>query len=446
MILIGENNDMKWLVKTYFSNPHRNINLIKGDILLTQDQYNDSLFYVESGKLSGTVSNARETQEIFRVFPGSFIGLHSFFSGTCKSISTVHALKDSVIYYLKRDDPVVPHKGRITLEEQFMPVVVLDLIKRQRSELNLFKEKEAANAQFLEREKQISLGKMAAGVAHELNNAVSVLFSNANWLIEKIALYWKTPKEAAIFETGLLSGRQLDTREKREIQKMWENKHKLSSSAAKAIAQTGIPENSVLALIDNPEKEAEWFKTLWEIGASLNDMRTASQHATHVVKSVKLLGTSNTQREKLNLNESIENAMALLQQKMKNINLEVHLKQLPLFEANMGEMVQVWLNLIKNAVEALNSSKTDNPSITISTGFKSDYILVEIFDNGPGIPENLQKAIFEPDVTTKKSGLSFGLGLGLSIVKKIITSLDGNIKLKSSEKGTSFKIYLPLEN
>ena len=112
----------------------------------------------------------------------------------------------------------------------------------------------------------------------------------------------------------------------------------------------------------------------------------------------------------------------------------------------MGEMVQVWLNLTKNAVEALNSSHVENPEINISTSYKEKYILVEISDNGPGIPVELQKAIFEPDVSTKKSGLSFGLGLGLSIVKKIITSHEGNIKLSSSEKGTSFKIILPLEN
>lgn len=445
MINIDESKDLQWLVKTYFSNPECKISLEKGGVLLTQDQENDRLFYVVSGKLSGTVTNDKETHEIFRVFPGSFIGLHSFFSGSHKSLSTVHALKEAEVFYLKRDDKVVPHGNRITLEEQFMPVVVLDLIKRQSSELTLFKEKEIANARSLEREKQISLGKMAAGVAHELNNAVSVLFSNANWLIEKIAYYWKNQNEAAIFETGLLSGRHLGSREKRELQKMWQTKHKLSSSAAKALAQTGIPEYSVLALIDNPEKKAEWFRTLWEIGASLNDMRTAAKHATHVVKSVKLLGAQNTERENLNLNESIENALALLQQKLKNIHLETNLNQLPIIKANMGEMVQVWLNLTKNAVEALNQFKIENPEIIITTSFDPEYIYVEISDNGPGIPKVLQKAIFEPDVTTKRSGLSFGLGLGLSIVKKIITSHEGNIDLTSSDTGTSFKIKLPLE-
>ena len=65
---------------------------------------------------------------------------------------------------------------------------------------------------------------------------------------------------------------------------------------------------------------------------------------------------------------------------------------------------------------------------------------MEIADNGPGIPLQLQKEIFEPDVTTKRSGLSFGLGLGLSIVKKIVTGHEGNIHISSSEKGTSFKI------
>jgi hypothetical protein len=446
MIALEKNSDMEWLVDTYFSNPQRKIFLKKGDILLKQSQYNDRLFYILSGKLSGTVKNEKDTQEIFRSFPGSFIGLHSFFSGSFKSIATVQAITDAEVVYIEKKMKVVPYQNRLTLDEQFMPVVVLDLVKRQQSELNLFKEKEATNARFLEREKQISLGKMAAGIAHELNNAVAVLFSNANWLIEKIAFYWKDQKEAAIFETGLLAGRNLGSREKRELQKLWETRHKLTADEAKALAQTGISEQAILALTDTPGKNAQWIKNLWEIGASLNDMRTAARHAAHVVKSVRLLGAQNTEREMLNINESIDNALALLQHKLKPIVLEKDLSQLPLIKANMGEMVQIWLNLIKNSIEALTSSNKANPQIKISAKFINQMIEVEIRDNGPGIPEELQQAIFEPDVTTKKSGLSFGLGLGLAIVKKIVSGHNGKIDLETSANGSSFKIYLPAEN
>ena len=446
MIELSGNEDYKWIINTYFSNDKRKIILKKGDLLLEQGQYNNRLFYLRSGKLSGTIKEeGHNEQEIFRAFPGNFIGLHSFFSGSFNSISNVRAITDSEVVYMNNDDPPIPYKERTTLEQQFMPIVVLSLINRQQNELNLFKEKEATYKKLIEHEKQASLGKMAAGIAHELNNAVAVLFSSANWLIEKIAMYWHDQKEAAIFEAGLLSGRHLSSREKRELQKMWQTKHHLSSPAARALAQTGMPEKILLGFEKDLESKAEWINTLWEIGASLNDMRTASQHATHVVKSVKLLGVQNTTREQLNLNESIEDAMALLNQKLKGIQLDVRLGVLPIISANMGEMVQVWLNLVKNAMEALQSVKTENPTIIIKSVYKKDYIYVSVKDNGPGIPADLQQAIFEPDVTTKVSGMSFGLGLGLTIVQRIINSYNGKINLTSSGNGTTFEVILPVE-
>ncbi|KAA3610207.1 MAG: GHKL domain-containing protein [Calditrichaeota bacterium] len=447
MIPNVQSEDAKWVVETYFSNPERKISIKKGEVLLKEDQINNRLFLVLDGKFSGSVTDDKgNQQEAFRTFPGKYIGLHSFFSGSFTSIATVRAMSDSEVVFMERHDPVVPYKGRLTLEEQFMPIVVFGLVNRQQSELNLFKEKEATYKKLIEHEKQASLGKMAAGIAHELNNAVAVLFSSANWLIEKIAHTWQDQKETAIFEAGLLSGRHLSSREKRELQKMWQSKHSLSSTAAKALAQTGLPEQTLLRLNNNLEKSSERLNMLWEIGASLNDMRTASQHAKHVVKSVKLLGAKSTDRERLNINESIENALALLSTKVKTVNLEADLGQLPVFSANMGEMVQVWLNLTKNAIEALNSAKSADPKINVKSYGDTKKIYVEISDNGPGIPSELQKAIFEPDVTTKKTGMSFGLGLGLAIVKRIVSSYNGKVKLTSSESGSTFKISLPLEH
>lgn len=439
------NEDCRWIIETYFSNPERKIRVSRGELLLKQGQPNRRLFYALSGSLSGSIreENGAE-QEIFRVSSGSFLGLHSFFSGSFTSIFTVRAIEDSEVIYMDHDDRLIPYRGRRTLEEQFMPIVVLGLIQRQRSELKLFMEKEATYRKLIEREKQASLGKMAAGIAHELNNAVAVLFSSANWLSEKIAEYW-SDEEAALFQSGLQKGRRLSSREKRVLQTIWKNKYGLSDRAAKALAQTGLPEQEVMALHPDLEKDAERFNSLWEIGATLNDMSTAAQHSRHVVKSVKILGAQSTHAEMLDVNESIDNALSLLHQKLKTVTLELELAEVPQINANMGDLVQVWLNLVKNAIEALHAEKTENPLIKVVSGVHSDGISVRIVDNGPGIPEELQHAIFEPDVTTKVSGMSFGLGLGLSIVQKIVHGLGGTIHLNSSQSGTTFEIILPVE-
>ena len=315
-----------------------------------------------------------------------------------------------------------------------MPIVIVEMLKRQQNELSLFREKEE------------TLGQMAAGIAHELNNSVAVLYSSANWLLEKIAFYWQDQKESAIFEAGLLSGRHLSSKEKRDLQKIWQEKYKIDSSSAKALAQTGLPVDKILRLTDNPKKDAGRLSTLWEIGATLNDMRIAAQQSTHVVKSVKLLGAQTNRREELiDINETIENTLTLFFQKLKLIDLDTDLNELPYIMGNSGEFVQVWSNLIKNALEAMLSAKTKNPILKITSKVKNDQIVVKLQDNGPGIPEEIRESVFNPNVTTKISGMSFGLGLGLPIALRIVQSYSGDISFKSSSKGTDFKVIFPVE-
>ncbi len=446
-MISGNHEDYLWIIKTYFSDPARRRHIPAGEILLKQHQPNRKLYHLVSGSLSG--SNGEEDngaeQEIFRVSPGSFLGLPSFFSGSYISHFTVRAIEDSEVVFMDRDDPLIPYKGRTTFDEQFMPIVIMELIQRQRSELQLFTEKEATYLQLIEREKEASLGKMAAGLAHELNNAVAVLYSGTNWLAEKFSADWGGRDKSLPFHSGLEQGHRLSSREKRKLQSTWRNKHGLSDRAAKALAQTGLDVSALLALELDLEQEAERLHAFWEIGATLHDMQTAARHSRHVVKSVKILGTQNTQAETLNVNDSINNALSLLYQKLKPIRLELSLAQLPNITANMGDLVQIWLNLIKNAVEALSAAKTQNPAIKILSRKHKLGIAVRIIDNGPGIPVELQCPIFEPNVTTKNSGMSFGLGLGLSIVRKLVHNLNGTIYLSSSKSGTTFEIVLPAE-
>ncbi len=448
MINYTEDPDYRWLIETYFSRPDRIIGLNKGDILLEEGQPNTRLYLIREGHFTGYVTLASgEQQEKFRTSENVFLGLHSFFSGTYKSLTTVRALTAAEVVYVEKDDPVIPYKNKHTLAEQFMPFVVKEMVNRQENELSFFKEKQKALKQLLEREKLASLGHMAAGIAHELNNAVAVIYSNANWLIEKMAAYWREARETALFEAGLLKGRDLNSRQKRELQKVWQNKHKLDASAARALAQTGLPEEHIMQLGRNLQQDAHWIGNLWEIGATLNDMRRAAKQASHVVKSVKLLGAPHSERMPgLNINESIENALNLLRQKLTGITLELDLKEaLPPFNGNMGEFVQVWTNLVKNAIEAMKAARTENPHIKISSKSNRSSIHISISDNGPGIPPDIRKEIFEPNVTTKVSGMSFGLGLGLTIVKRIVTAYKGRISVKSSKEGTTFTVTIPME-
>lgn len=89
--------------------------------------------------------------------------------------------------------------------------------------------------------------------------------------------------------------------------------------------------------------------------------------------------------------------------------------------------------------------ETDKPEIEIQTRLSKQRILITIANNGPEIDETTRRKIFQPSFTTKKGGLSFGLGLGLSIVKRIVSGYGGNVALKSDSERTIFRIKLPIE-
>ncbi|MDG2664392.1 ATP-binding protein, partial [Vibrio parahaemolyticus] len=176
----------------------------------------------------------------------------------------------------------------------------------------------------------------------------------------------------------------------------------------------------------------------------LHDLRIASKHTVGIVRSVKQLGRTDIDLdEAININDSINRALALLQSDLRRVSVRFSPADLPAFIGSQTELVQVWVNILKNACDALG--ETEKPGIEIHTRESKGKILVTIANNGPEIDEATRRKIFRPNFTTKKGGLSFGLGLGLSIVKRIIAGYNGSIVVKSDSEKTIFRIKLPVE-
>jgi C4-dicarboxylate-specific signal transduction histidine kinase len=184
----------------------------------------------------------------------------------------------------------------------------------------------------------------------------------------------------------------------------------------------------------------------WELGATLNDMLVAADHATHVVRSIKTLGAQRSQREpNIDLNECIHEAITLLSSPLRRVQVELNLQvNLPPFTGNHGELVQVLVNIIQNAYESMIASRQPHPLLAVSSEVGEDAILIHIQDNGPGIPPEILPHIFEPSITTKTDGLSIGLGLGLTIVQRLVSSYDGSIDVVSEPGKTVFTLQFPL--
>lgn len=437
------------LIKAYFNQPERQFKIKAGETVFNQADFNDRLYWVKSGKLTGyfqqglEATEERKATKVFTATEDTFIGVHSFFAQTWKASSTVIAEEDSELAWIDKDTIAVEVDKFGPLTAQFTPVIVNELARRQmRASLEAV-EKEKAIQKLYTAEKMTTLGQLAAGIAHELNNAVGVLSSKTERLQDVIfeQLEELHPEASLFLDQGLMFGQNISSSEVRSRAKQIAKKYNLDRDTAKQLARA-IPTGDVpLHWLHDPQRAIKY----WGIGRDLHDMRLAAKHSVGIVKSVKQLGRNDTEsNELLDVNDSINKALSLLQSDLRRVNVTLSPAQLPLIRASATELVQIWVNIIKNACDAM--SGTTDAKIEIVTRVVKNKIIVAISNNGDEIDEITRRKIFQPNFTTKKGGLSFGLGLGLSIVQRIINGYGGSIAVKSEPEKTIFRIKLPVED
>lgn len=442
------NLNLTILISTYFSDPARRVRLEQGERLMTEAGYNDRLYFVLRGELEGYVGGEGEgdgPETLLLTFePGMFVGVFSYFSGTYVSSLTVKAAVESELAYIdSRQAPALLESGE-SLYEQFLPVVMADLAHRHHRAQEIALEKEQATRALIDSEKLVSLGQLAAGISHELNNALAVLQGNTVWLIDVLPTLLDDPVLAPFLARGMMKGRHLSSRDIRHRRKEIAALLKLPPALCETLAQTGMSDAELREVAPLLRERGEAAARYWELGANLHGMRIAADQASHVVRSVKSLGARHAREVvDLDVNDTLREAVALLQSPLRKITLDMGLNPLPMVRANKGELVQVWVNLIKNACESLVAAKTPAPTITVRSVAERGRISVRITDNGPGIDADIRERIFQPNVTTKVRGLSFGLGLGLTIVARLVADNGGTIAVESDPGETVFTVTLP---
>jgi len=437
---------LNWLYQRYFENTGNHLTLEKGDILLAQNQKNTRLFLVVKGKLVGYRDNGSgQMQEILRSSAGMFAGVHSFFSKTYKSYAEIFAQEKTELAYI--DAELFSEEELTRIGQDFVPVIVNELTSRQLLMQQVMIEKENAMKNLMQTEKMATLGQMAAGLAHELNNAIGVLKGNSEWLsdsIKKLLLTVDNQLSHDTFIHAVEQGQTISSSEARDKRESIEQILNVPSSLAKKLARLNLDDKTIKKSKNKTGQEWEKTYQLWEIGATLHDLLVAANHAGHVLNSVKQLAVAQQDRKEVDINQSIEESLILLKSLIRRVHVEKAFGEIPNIQGNNGELVQIWVNIIKNGCESMLSSKTPEPVLHVTTKKHRQNIIIKITDNGPGIPEHLKKKIFQPNVTTKKGGLSFGLGLGLSIVQRLVESYQGKIQVSSVPGNTTFTISLPI--
>ncbi|MCE2595429.1 cyclic nucleotide-binding domain-containing protein [Motilimonas cestriensis] len=438
------------LQRCYFNQPERQLWLKQGEVLLEQGQVNEKLFLLLSGQLTAyyQVEPNGEFFELNHFNPPSFTGVHSYFSGSYCARFRVVASEDCVLAYIDTQVEVKQEAEFGPLAQQFMPVIVNELSQRQILAMHAQVEHNLAQQRAMQAEKMSTIGQLASGLSHELNNALGAISGKSAYFERFMDQHFEQyfPTQHHYFRAGLDSKQGLDSKLVRSRGKIFEQALGVERDQGKALARIFAHPDEVTALGKGFLKRLDEYADYWQLGRDFKELKQAVNHATGIIKSVRLLGADDTERKYgVDINDTINCALDLMSSHCRSVDIRIQAGQLPLLCASHAEWVQVWVNLIKNAYEALLSQPNPAPLIRIKTQLSGGFVQVSIEDNGPGIAPNLMQSIFQPDMTTKKGGLSFGLGLGLSISQRIISSYQGELKVVSQPGLTCFSVFLPIE-
>lgn len=294
-------------------------------------------------------------------------------------------------------------------------------LREQNSELkelnNVIKE---AQFHMIQKEKLASIGELAAGVAHEINNPLGYVGSNIETLNNFTG---KIKKVVSVYRKSLEGLELLDVYHERG--------------------------QAYFACVREAERKYKFDFVMDELNSIMKDSGEGIERISKIVQTLKNFARSGMDSETAynNLNSILEEALLIVKNEAKySIDIKLQLGEVPDVECNRGQVGQVILNILVNAIQAIKAQdRSDRGSITIITGSSEDAVFLKILDDGPGIPKEVLGKIFDPFFTTKDVGQ--GTGLGLSISHDIIANKhNGMITVgNNAEGGAWFQISIPIK-
>lgn len=319
----------------------------------------------------------------------------------------------------------------------------LDLERQRLSEtLHLL---EQARLDLVEQARFATLGELAAGIAHELNNPVAALSRATSYIAEDLTRVLASHPDGDVARRALVTARDRPPRSTAD-----ERAQRRQLEAAlgdrvlvQRLHSAGIDDPAeARALVSRGDDAVELTEAAAGIGAAIHNLDVASRRIAELVASLRgFARPDSAPLDDIDLHAGIEDTIRLTAHRMGAIEIERRYGDLPGICGHPGQLSQVWTNLLVNAAEELDGSG----HIEILTDVVDDeHIRVRMIDDGPGIDPDVLPRVFEPRFTTKQGTVRYGLGLGLAITRRIVEQHGGTIELDSRPGRTAATVTLPI--
>lgn len=422
-----------------------------GDVVTAKGEPAKKLLVVFTGNISIRMDRGAGSHKIFEWKDGDVGGVMPYSRVTSPPNDTV-AEEPTEVLIVQRD--MLPEMIREC------PVITAKLVHAMVDRARQFTTSD------LRDEKLISLGKLAAGLAHELNNPASAVMRSAKTLTEALssaeeasrqlaAAHLSDSQFAAIESTRTVCGAPhaplsaMARADREDAIANWLADHDADVECALPLADTGVTLAGLDTLAVNVSGEAldaslRWISACCLLRALSSEIETASSRMYDLVSAVK--GFSYMDHaptpEPVDVRRGIADTLTVLGAKTRARSVEVSMNipdDLPRAHAVGAELNQVWMNLIDNALDAV----AVGGHVAVTAEPELDSVVVQITDDGPGIPKEIQGRIFDPFFTTK--GVGKGTGLGLDVVRRLLQRHEGEISVDSRPGRTEFQVRLPAE-
>ncbi|QHO90069.1 histidine kinase [Actinomyces sp. 432] len=463
--------------------PRPRLRLPAGVRLTHQGQIVDGVYVVVSGSVALTRHTRVGEVTLHHATTGRIIGLVSLAShGRAFVTATTTTDVELILLSIEQLDRAL-RENEVT-EQLLAALIIRSLTKRlARSEILQVEKIELAAAldaerlqvqealtaleqarlELLAQERFATLGELAAGVAHELNNPVAALQRANDHLHEDLAAVLATHPDGETISRVAVAARTrpaASTRAERAARKRLEETvgdRELARRLVAAGVDADADPGAVRALAADPQRLAT-VEAAAAIGRAERNMQLATKRISGLVASLSTyVRPDGEDMVDVDLREVVEDALRLTAHRLEGVEIQRDYPTepgvLPPVPGHVGELVQVWTNIFANSADALAAQAKDavqagrDPQpgrVAVRIGPVAGGVRVQVQDNGPGIDPDILPRIFEPRFTTKHGQVRFGLGLGMGLAKSVVDAHRGSITVDSQPGRTRVTVVLPV--